>query len=100
MNTKQLLASKQISPSSAILEITAEEAVYQINEALLEFSIDLDLNRLSKEELQKLLSDFADAVVNYHPDDYHQERAALLRNQDMLLKYGLSEDDIEELDFT
>jgi len=85
MNTKQLLSSKQIEPSMAVLKITAEEALDAINEALLEFPIDFDFNKLSKEELQKLLLDYSDTVLSYHPEAYHQERAALLRNKDMLI---------------
>ncbi|RCK75827.1 MAG: hypothetical protein IGBAC_1102 [Ignavibacteriae bacterium] len=45
-------------------------------------------------------SDYADAVITYHPNDYHQERAALLKNEDILKKYGLTEVDIEMLDFS
>lgn len=95
----QLLSSKNINPSLSILTISTEEALSSIQEALGEFEIKLDFNKFAKEELEKLLSDYVGAVINYHPDDYHQERAALLKNSDILLKYGLTEDDIEILDF-
>jgi len=99
MNVKKLLSSKQIKPSKIILQITAEEALGSIKEMLAEFSLKIDFNKLSKEELEKLLFDFADAVVLYHPEDYHQERAAILKNETMLKKYGLTDDDIDALDF-
>ncbi len=99
MNTKGILSSKQIDPSKIILQITAEEAINSIEEMLIEFSLSVDFSKLSKEELEKLLFDYADAVVIYHPDDYHQERAAILKNEAVLKKYGLTADDIETLDF-
>ena len=100
MNVTKLLSSKQISPSQTILQITAEEALSSIEEMLDEFSLKIDFNKLSKEELEELLYDYADAVVFYHPDDFHQERAAVMRNETVLKKYGLTDDDIETLDFT
>jgi hypothetical protein len=100
MNTEKILSSKQIDPSKTILQITAEEALDSIKDMLLEFSLSIDLGKLSKDELEKLLSDYADAVVFYHPDDFHQERAVILKNETMLKKYGLTDDDIEILDFT
>ena len=100
MNVKKILSSKQISPSNIILKVTAEEALTSIKEMLPEFSLKIDFNKLSKEELENLLFDYADAVVFYHPDDYHQERAAILKNETVLKKYGLTDDDIEALDFT
>jgi hypothetical protein len=95
----QLLLSKNIDPSLNILTISSEEALVSIVEALEEFEIEFDFNKFSKEELEKLLSDYAGSVLNYHPEDYHQERAALIKNSDILLKYGLTKDDIEILDF-
>ena len=100
MNIQKLLSSKQINPSQTILQITAEEALESIGEMFDEFSVKIDFDKLSKEELEKLLFDYADAVVTYHPDSFHQERAAVLKNEEALKKYGLTDDDIEELDFT
>ena len=100
MNATKLLSSKQINPSKIIFQITAEEALSSIEEMLTEFSFNIDFSKLSKEELEKLLFDYSDAVVTYHPDDYHQERAAILKNEKVLKKYGLTDTDIEDLDFT
>lgn len=100
MNIKRILSSNQISPSKIVLQITAEEAVNSFEEMIDEFSLSIDFSKLSKEELEKLLSDYADSVVTYHPDDYHQERAVFLKNETMLKKCGLTDDDIGILDFT
>lgn len=99
MNAKKILSSNQISPSKIILKITAEEALGSFEEMLDEFSLKIDFGKLSKEEMGKLLFDYADAVVFYHPDDFHQERAAFLKNEETLKKYGLTDDDIDALDF-
>ena len=66
MNISKILTSKKISPSKVIMKITAEDALYSINEALEDFSLFVDFNKFSKEELEKLLSDYADAVFIYH----------------------------------
>lgn len=99
MNMSNILTSKQISPSKVILRITAEDALYSLKEVLEDFSLGIDFNKLSKEELEKLLSDYADAVVNYHPEDYHQERATFLKNETILKKYGLTDENINMIDF-
>jgi len=61
--------------------------------------LNIDFTKLSKEELEKLLSDYADAIDSYHPENYHRERAALLKNGTMLKTYGLINEDIIRLDF-
>lgn len=99
MNISNILASKQISHSKVVCHVIAEEALYSLKEALEEFSLSIDFKKFSKEELEKLLSDYADAVVTYHPENYHQERATLLKNETILKKYGLTDEDINTLDF-
>jgi len=64
-----------------------------------EFCPSLRLSRLSKKEIEKLLDDYSDMVVNYHPENYHQERATFLKNEKMLRKYGLTDEDVTALDF-
>jgi hypothetical protein len=100
MSVIMILSSKQIDPSQVIFQIKAEEALNSFEEMIDEFSLNIDFSNLSKEEIEKLLSDYADAVVTYHPHDYHQERAVFLKNETMLKKCGLTDDDIRMLDFT
>lgn len=99
MNISKILSFKKIRPSKVILQITAEEALWSLKEALEEFSLSIELNKLSKEELEKLISDYADAVETYHQEDYHRERAVFLKNEKLLKKYGLTDEDIVMLDF-
>jgi hypothetical protein len=55
---------------------------------------------MSKNDLEILLDSLGDATVNYHPENFHQERAALLENSEMLKKYGLTDEEVNGLDFT
>ena len=100
MKIDKILTSKQINPSEIVLQITTEEVLNSINEMLNEFSFTIDFNKFSKQELEKLFLDYADAVVTYHPHDYHQERAAVLKSKTVFKKYGLTERKIEKLDFS
>jgi hypothetical protein len=100
MNIKNILTSKYINHSKVIFQITTEEALSSLGKALEKLSLSIDFSKFSKEELEKLLSDYVDAVIIYHPEDYHQARAALLRNKTVLKKHGITDEDIEILDFT
>ena len=55
--------------------------------------------KMSKEELKSLIDDLGDSIINYHPEDYHQERSTLLNYSDVLQKYGLIDKELEMLDF-
>lgn len=44
-------------------------------------------------------SSYADAIITYHPENDHQERAVFLRNKKMLQKYGLTAEDARRLDY-
>ena len=54
---------------------------------------------MSKKDLETLIDSLGKAITNYHPENYHQERSALLDNREMLKKYGLTDDEIGRLDF-
>ena len=99
MTPNQILKSKNLNPQKPISQMTQEQALSSLTEALKEFEINIDFNKFSKEELEKLFSDYADAVFTYHPENEHQERAVFLKNEKMLKKYGLTDEEIWELDF-
>ncbi len=100
MNTKRILKSKQIDPEKPILSISAEEAISNLVEALGEYDLNIDFSKFSREDLDRILLDYADAVINYHTDDYHQERVTFIRNADIVTKYGLTYEDLDMMDFT
>ena len=95
----KLLKKLNINPKEPILLITAEEALSNLMEVIEEYCPSLKIDKISKDDLLKLLNTYADCIINYHPEDDHQQRAALLENFEMLEQYGLSEDDYDSLDF-
>lgn len=100
MDAKKFLEKLNIEPEQQILSISAEEAILNLLEAVEEYcSSDLRIEETRKEDIEALLRSYGDAIITYHPEDYHQERAALLKCFDMLKQYGLTEDDYESLDF-
>ncbi len=52
MNTHDILISNKISPRTAILQISAEDALYSLQEALKPFSLGIGFNKLLKKELE------------------------------------------------
>jgi len=99
MKALTLLKKTGIKPDKPILSITTEEAVEALLEAIKEYCPDFEIDKMTPEDLQTLLSDYGNCIVNYHPENYHQERAVLLKHFDMLKRYGLTRDDFHSLDF-
>ena len=54
---------------------------------------------MSKKDLETLLDNLGGTTINYHPENYHQERAALLENSQILKTYGITDEEIKALDF-
>jgi len=99
MNALTILRSKNIDPEKSVLIISREEALTRLIEAVQEFCPRLKIEEMSKEDLETLIDSLGKAITNYHPENYHQERSALLDNREMLKKYGLTDDEIGRLDF-
>ncbi|MBC8526744.1 MAG: hypothetical protein H8D22_07790 [Candidatus Cloacimonetes bacterium] len=99
MNATKLLKQKGISFDYSALSITAEDVLRRLIETINEWELDIKLDLMKKEDLLKLIDSFGGAVIDYHPENDHQERAVLLKHSDMLEKYGLTEEDICRLDF-
>ena len=70
------------------------EALENLMEVLSEYEVDFDLSKLSKKELEILFDNYADCIITFHPENYHQEFGAFWRTRDILMKYGLREDEI------
>lgn len=99
MKPTTILRKVSINPDEPILLITAEEAMENLSEAIEECCPYLKINKMKKEDIETLLDSYSECIVDYHPEDYHQERAALLQNFEMLKRYGLTDDDYNSLDF-
>ncbi len=99
MTTKQILQAIKLNPDKLVLSITINEAVERLIEFIKEWELLIKIKDIEKEDWEILLSSYGDAVINYHPDNDHQERAVFLKNEKMLMKYGLTSEDITRLDF-
>ncbi len=99
MEPSTLLKRAGIKPEKSIPLITAQEAAEYLLEAIEEYCPDLKIDKMTKEDLRALLSSYSDCIVLYHPENYHQERGALLQNFEMLKRYGLTDDDYQGIDF-
>lgn len=99
MNAKQILKLVNLKPDRTIFSITTEEALERLLEFIEEWELSIQVKKISKEDWQALFSSYADSIIDYHPEDDHQERGLFLRNAEMLKKYGLTNDDITRLDF-
>lgn len=99
MKSENILKNVGISPDEPLIFMTAEEAIQNLMEMLEEIQIDLKMDKMSKEDIEALLSSYIYCIGLYHPENYHQERAVFLRNFEMLKKYGLEDDDYLAIDF-
>lgn len=100
MKSKTLFEKLDINPNKPVLLVTYTESFENLIEATEEYCPYLEIDKMSKEDLIMLLESYGNCVINYHPEDYHQERAALIENFEMLKKYGLTDKDFDSLDFS
>jgi hypothetical protein len=99
MRPSTLLKKAGIKPTEPVLLITAEEAMENLSEAIEECCPHLTINKMKKEDIESLLDSYSECIVDYHPENHHQERAVLLKNFEMLQRYGLTADDYNSIDF-
>lgn len=99
MNARKLLKQKGINPDEAVLEISREEALKSLMEAIEEHCPSVKIEKMSKKDLEGLVDSLGEDIVNYHPDNYHQERSALLGYIDALKKCGLTDEEESAIDF-
>lgn len=100
MQAMEILRSKNIAPDTPALFVSAQEAIENILECAEELALNLDLSRLASGEMYELLSIYGNCVREFHPENYHQERAALIRYYQTLKKCGLKDSDYASIDFS
>jgi hypothetical protein len=100
MKPTTLLKRIGIKSNEPVLLITAEEAIENLLEVIEDYCPHLKINKIKREDIEALLDSYSECIVNYHPDNYHQERAALISNFEMLKSYGLTDDDYNSIDFS
>lgn len=99
MNAEKLLKQKGIDSNKLVLQIDREEALENIMEAIEEYCPSIKLEKMLKKDLEALVDSLGENIVNYHPEDYHQERGALLSSIEILKKYGLTDEEEDAIDF-
>ena len=99
MKPLTLLKRAGINPDKPVLLITAEEAMENLLEAIEEYCPHLKINKMKKEDIEILIDSYSGCIIDYHPENYHQERAALLQNIEMLRRCGLTDNDYNFIDF-
>lgn len=99
MNATKILQSAELNPSNNVFSLDNEEAMERLLEFVDEWELPIQVSKINKEDWQKLFSSYADSIIDYHPENDHQERGAFLRNEQMLKKYGLTDEDVRRLDF-
>ena len=99
MNAQNLLKQKGIDSNKLVLQINREESLISIMEAINEFCPNVKIEKMSKEDLEILIDGLGENIINYHPENYHQEKSTLLSCSSILRKYGLTDYEYETLDF-
>lgn len=99
MNATQILKSVGLKPSDNMFSIDNKEAIERLLEFIKEWELPIQVQKISREDWETLFESYADAIITYHPENGHQERGAFLRNEKVLMKYGLTAEDIQRLDF-
>ena len=101
-NITQLFSSKGLNTNKVVLSITAEEAFLDIVAALdyCGLANKVDFDQFTNTELQLVFTEYARTYATYHPENYHQARAAILAHFFIFERCGLTADDYYCVDFT
>ncbi len=99
MDATKILQSAGLKPNDSIFSLDYKEAMEKILAFIKEWELPIQVKKVSKEDWETLFSSYADSIIDYHPENDHQERGAFLRNEQMLKKYGLTDGDVRRLDF-
>ncbi|MBU3925315.1 hypothetical protein KJ575_02910 [Patescibacteria group bacterium] len=99
MNATQILQSVGLKPRVKMFSITNAGAINALLEFIREWELSIEVEKISRTEWETLFESYANAIITYHPENDHQERAVFLKNKQMLKKYGLTDEDVKRLDF-
>ena len=99
MTANEILKVRKINPEKSILRINTGEAIERILEFIKEWELSIRVADIKKVDWEKILNSYSNAIITYHPENDHQERGAFLKNERILMKYGLTQEDITRLDF-
>ena len=99
MNATKILKSVGLKLDDSVFSLNYKEATERLLEFIKEWELRIEVEKINKKDWQTLFANYADAIIDYHPENDHQERGAFLRSKQMLKKYGLTDEDVQRLDF-
>jgi len=99
MQATRILKSTGLKPYDSVYSLSNQEALERLLEFIEEWELTIKVKKIIKQDWLALFSSYADSIIDYHPENDHQERGAILRSEKMLRKYGLTDEDIVRLDF-
>jgi len=99
MNAEKLLKQNGINPDEPVLQISKKEALAGIMEAIKKYCPSVKIEKMLKKDLERLVDGLGEDIINYHPENYHQERSTLLGCVDVLKKCGLTDEEERAIDF-
>jgi hypothetical protein len=95
----KVLGLIEFSPNRKLISVSVRRAVRKLLEFVDEWQLPIKVESIDRKDWKILLDSYAGAIITYHPENNHQERAVFLKNEKILKKYGLTNEDIMRLDF-
>ena len=96
----EVLRKCDLHPNEPLNICDTETAISALLGAMAEYLPSMDTRKLALKDWRTILSDYESAIIDYHPDNSHQERWALEQNQSILKRCGATGDEIESLEFS
>ncbi|MEK7172733.1 MAG: hypothetical protein AAB740_02010, partial [Patescibacteria group bacterium] len=72
MTARQILKSIGLKPDDTILSITQGGALVTLLDFIEEWELQIKVEKISKEDWKTIFDCYADAIIDFHPDDNHQ----------------------------
>ena len=96
----KILHQCDLHPDEQLNICDNESAITALLGAITEYLPSMDVKKLTKKDWQAILKDYESAIIDYHPENNHQERWALEQHPNILKRCGAAEDEIEGLEFS
>ena len=94
-----ILSLIELNSNKELIPISIKGALRKLLKFIEKWQLPIKVESINKQDWKILLDTYAGAIITYHPENDHQERAVFLKNEKMLKKYGLTNGDIMRLDF-
>lgn len=99
MLIRDTLTKNTIDPYAPVFKCTNEQAMMNLQDRLDSYGINFQLTNLTTEEMKELLQAYSNSISYYQPERGHQERGALLQIPDTLMRHGVTQEQLNEMEF-